>query len=84
MPVTIDRHILSLLVGHKLAKAELGVLANAGVYEFCADAFRRAAPRMGLLPCELQAVCWLVWTAHLRRKRSITRLPRLVPAAQAA
>jgi hypothetical protein len=74
-PVTVDRHALSVVLGRKLASHELGWLDRKGRYEFCAEAFRRAAGRQGVLPCEVQAVVWTVWTRHLGRKRATHRLP---------
>lgn len=54
-PVTVDRHALSLAV----PDASDRYLERIGAYQYVAGAYRTAARSVGLLPHELQAVCWL-------------------------
>lgn len=56
-PVTIDRHAVSALVGHKVE----GIPERKGYYERCAEVFRTVAAERGELPHVTQAVAWLAW-----------------------
>ncbi len=72
--VTVDRHAVSIaLLGANPNKCSSrrtatipddeakGILDRPGGYIIVAAAYRSAARRVGLLPHELQAICWLVW-----------------------
>lgn len=59
--VTIDRHAVAILFGRNLSERETKVLERVGAYQYCAGIYRTAARRLGVLPCELQAVTWLAW-----------------------
>lgn len=56
-PVTIDRHAVSVLVGHKVE----GLPSRKGYYERCAKVYREAAAQAGLAPHQVQAISWLAW-----------------------
>lgn len=60
--VTIDRHAVSLVFGMPLSERALKPLTdNVGGYQVCAGAYRAAARRVGLVPCQLQAITWVAW-----------------------
>jgi hypothetical protein len=61
--VTIDRHAIMIAMGGvHLTKEELISLANTDKkYTAIADAYRRAAHKLGVRPLEVQAVTWVVW-----------------------
>jgi hypothetical protein len=48
--------------GVNLSQQELSSLANTDKkYKAIADAYRRAAKKLGVRPLEVQAVTWVVW-----------------------
>ncbi len=60
--VTIDRHAVSLVFGRPLSERTLKPLTgNVGGYQVCAAAYRAAARRLNILPCQLQAITWIAW-----------------------
>lgn len=61
--VTIDRHAIMIAMGGvNLSQQELSLLANTDKkYKAIADAYRRAAKKLGVRPLEVQAVTWVVW-----------------------
>lgn len=64
--VTVDRHAKALAYGFASRTArgasddELSVVRPAE-YEYIAWHYRMLAKRLGLVPSQLQAICWLVW-----------------------
>ncbi len=56
--VTIDRHMLRLMLAVDDEKAFKRVFGNKKVYDKLADIIRRKAYKMHLKPCELQAALW--------------------------
>lgn len=59
-PVTVDRHMVDLLVGRRGAVKDR-VLERAGVYAQCAAVIRKVARDRGMLAHEVQAVAWVAW-----------------------
>ena len=61
--VTIDRHAIMIAMGGvHLSKEDLISLSNTNKrYTAIADAYRRAAKKLGVRPLEVQAVTWVVW-----------------------
>jgi hypothetical protein len=59
--VTIDRHALAVVLGRKVTDAEQKRLSGRKYYQEVADAYRRAADILGILPLELQAATWCSW-----------------------
>lgn len=64
--VTVDRHAKALAYG--LHSIRLGYASNSllstvrvGEYDYLAWHYRRVAERLGLIPSQLQAICWIVW-----------------------
>lgn len=57
--ITIDGHMVNVFRG------EVHVMSNSGItprqYEHIAGNYRLIARQQGLLPCQLQAILWLVW-----------------------
>lgn len=62
--VCVDRHAHDVMVGRAWGDADRG-LSSGTRYDLVADAYRRAAARLGILPMDLQATVWVVWTEHL-------------------
>lgn len=60
-PVTIDRHAVSIaLYGIGGPRPSDKYLERAGTYTYIASAYRAEARAFGILPHQLQAICWLV------------------------
>lgn len=59
--VTIDRHAHDIAAGRVTDDAERKVLERKGGYERIASCYRRAAARLGMAPCALQAITWVTW-----------------------
>lgn len=59
-PVTIDGHMYSvwMLQRFTMSDAKIG---NGRRYESIAEDFRYTAKVLGLLPNQLQAICWFTW-----------------------
>lgn len=62
--VTIDRHAHDIAVGRPYGDADRGLGAK-GRYAVLSLAYRNAAAKLGILPSELQATTWVVWTEEL-------------------
>jgi hypothetical protein len=59
--VTVDRHAVDAAVGTTTDRERKRIVERAGGYETVADAYRAAADRLGILPCQCQAVVWCFW-----------------------
>ncbi len=59
--VCVDRHAYDVAVGDVTSDAERKSLESDAGYARIADAYRRAAAKVGLLPQELQAITWCQW-----------------------
>lgn len=73
--VTIDRHAHDVAVGAPWGDRDRG-LSSKGRYAVLSLAYRNAAAKLGILPSELQATTWVVWTEQLAgvaRRPVITR-----------
>jgi hypothetical protein len=57
--VCIDRHAQALALAY--TGAELRAVHAGAQYEYFALHYRRLAERLGLLPHQLQAICWVTW-----------------------
>lgn len=64
-PVCVDRHAHDVAVGKAYGDADRG-LSSKGRYDALADAYRRAAARLGIVPSELQAITWVRQVESLR------------------
>lgn len=62
--VTIDRHAHDVALGVPYGDRERG-LSSKGRYAVLSLAYRNAAAKLGILPSELQATAWVVWTESL-------------------
>lgn len=62
--VCIDRHAHDVAVGRRYGDAERG-LSSKGRYAVLSLAYRNAAAKLGILPSELQAITWVVWTEEV-------------------
>lgn len=67
--VTIDRHAYSALAGRSLTGRELQAM-DLGSYAKATDAYVQLAEENELLPCQAQAVVWVVWR-RLKNRKSI-------------
>ena len=59
--VCVDRHAVSAAVGRTLDDSERKVLERKGAYDLVADAYRKAAAELGILPHQCQAITWVWW-----------------------
>lgn len=71
--VCIDRHAHDVAVGRPYGDKDRG-LSSKGRYAVLSLAYRNAAAKLGILPSELQATTWVVWTEHLA---GVARRPAL-------
>jgi hypothetical protein len=60
--VTIDRH------AYRIATGEEYISIGIGKYREIADHYRRSADRIGILPCQLQAVLWVWYREQLNKQ----------------
>jgi len=68
--VCVDRHVGRVALGWSLTWRQVDtLLKKKGVYEQVAESYREVAPRVGLLPLELQAIAWLVTREGLHQGR---------------
>lgn len=58
--LTIDRHALSIALGHWIDRSEYTGM-TAKQYQFFADCYRHAAARLNVNPLLIQSATWLVW-----------------------
>jgi hypothetical protein len=61
VPVTIDRHAVSVAIGRASTDDDTKILGRVGAYEAFVQRYYASARRFGMIPCELQAVTWTVW-----------------------
>jgi hypothetical protein len=66
-PVCIDRHAHDVAVG-RTHRDNVRGLSCQNRYNALAQCYRTAAKRVGLLPSELQAICW---TVHIETVRAL-------------
>ncbi len=67
--VCIDRHAKAAALGMVLGEAGWGPAKEMGItnvvrpseYEWIATHYRHAAAKVGVLPSQFQAVCWVTW-----------------------
>lgn len=72
-PVTVDRHACAILYGSttpEYLSACPKLLDRRYLYNLCAARYRAAARETGLLPHEIQAVCWVT-----HRNQQAARIP---------
>lgn len=71
---TIDRHMLDMIFNERgIAQAGLARV-NEGEYRAVEKMFQEAAAAFGILPHELQSICWVTW----RRKFGIQAVSTIV------
>jgi hypothetical protein len=58
--LTIDRHALSVCLGHKVTESEEYTMTKKQ-YEFFSECYRYAATKLNVNPLLVQSVTWLVW-----------------------
>lgn len=68
--VVIDRHAFDCALGYATNNLTRKVLERVGGYDYVADAYRKAAAELGILPSVLQATVWLTWRRQLRSNDS--------------
>ena len=60
--VTIDRHALAACFGRLLTDRERSnTLKRVGMYNHFSQVYKDAASVVGILPSQLQAICWIEW-----------------------
>ncbi|MFF5973715.1 hypothetical protein ACFY7C_19520 [Streptomyces sp. NPDC012769] len=73
--VCIDRHAHDVALGTPKGNADRG-LSSKGRYAALSLAYRNAAAILGVLPSQVQAVTWVVWTeslAGVKRRPTLER-----------
>jgi hypothetical protein len=65
--VCVDRHAIAVCLGRNAEESERKNVQRKK-YAAYANAYRNVASEIGILPSELQAVCWVCW----RREEGIT------------
>lgn len=68
--VVIDRHAFDCALGYVTNNATRKILERKGGYDYVADAYRKAAASLGILPSTLQATVWLTWRRSIRDNES--------------
>jgi hypothetical protein len=68
--VVIDRHAVDIALGYIGDKITRKILERKDVYDYVADAYRKAADDLGILPWQVQAVTWLHWRRCKRTRES--------------
>ena len=64
LKVTIDRHAKGLAIRSNSARgatAEMDAMVTNAEYPYYAKHYVRLAERLGLIPNQLQAICWVTW-----------------------
>lgn len=59
IPVCIDRHAMTTVVGHKLTSKERSAMAKTAQYRKLETMYREAAAIAGMRPSEIQAAAWV-------------------------
>jgi len=60
--VTIDRHALAACFGRLLTDRERSnTLKRVGMYQHYSQIYKDAASVVGILPSQMQAICWIEW-----------------------
>ena len=60
--VTIDRHALAACFGRHLTDRERSnTLKRVGMYNQFSQIYKDAASVVGILPSQMQAICWIKW-----------------------
>jgi len=60
--VTIDRHALAACFGRLLTDRERSnTLKRVGMYQHYSQIYKDAASVVGILPSQMQAICWIKW-----------------------
>ena len=68
--VTVDFHAYSVAHGKRYTTKSVPAFGRLG-YERIALAYRQVAKSVGLLPHELQAVCWVCWKRLAKQGRRV-------------
>lgn len=72
--VVVDRHAMSVALGHTVTDAEAAALGRKGFYEAYATAYRKAAADAGITASQMQAITWVVWReTSIRTSASVRR-----------
>jgi len=71
--VTIDGHMVSVWLGRRILLKSKEASLTAKKYTLIAEDYKTVARELGILPNQLQAVCWMAW----KRKHRILYNPQL-------
>lgn len=59
--VTVDTHAANCALGFIDNKQAKKIMSSPALYNQIADAYVEAGDLLGFSPCEIQAICWVVW-----------------------
>lgn len=59
--ITIDGHMMSVWKGRRVRLKSRETKITGREYRMMADDYKTVARELGLLPSQLQAICWLTW-----------------------
>lgn len=60
--VVVDRHAIAACLGRRLTdKERSSMLRKVGAYSHYSQIYREAANQVGILPLQMQAICWTKW-----------------------
>jgi hypothetical protein len=68
--VVVDRHALSVILGHVATDTEQKSYLRRKGYETAAGAYREAALVLGVVPSQVQSVTWCVWRETYARNHA--------------
>lgn len=71
--ITVDGHMFNLWLGTKMTMKDIAMLRPQPKYRDAEKDFKMAARRLGIIPCQLQAVLWFTW----KRINKIVYSPQL-------
>lgn len=60
-PVTVDGHVYNIWRGRRIPLKSAAHKMKISLYPIIAEDIRQVARRLGMIPNQVQAVCWIAW-----------------------
>ncbi len=73
-PVTIDGHAFNAWRNEVTTMKDVATRMNGSTYDLVATDFRKVGKKLGLIPNQVQAICWFAWK---RKHRILSKVPQL-------